>query len=218
MNFDRFKTYLISDGSLTPENFQKKRHELFELFESADSAGIDLFQIREKQLSAGLLFGLAKGIAEMKRRSNIRLLINDRFDVSLAAGADGVHLTSRSLSAEIVRKAVTADFVIGASTHNEAEIEEAVKGKADFVTFSPVFETPKKLLYGPPQGIDRLTAMVTQFPQIPVIALGGISQETVPLIVESGAAGVAAIQLFSVSAELETVVSKIRQAVNALNL
>lgn len=217
MNFDSFKTYLISDGSLTAENFQQKKHDLFELFESADSTGVDLFQIREKQLSAGLLFALTKGIAEMKRKSNIRLLVNDRFDVAIAAGADGVHLTSRSLRAEIVRKAVTADFIIGASTHNEVEIEDAVSGNADFVTFSPVFETPKKLLYGPPQGIERLAAMVNKFPQIPLIALGGISQETVPMIVESGAAGVAAIQMFSVSAELETVVSNIRQAVNAMN-
>lgn len=217
MNFDSFKTYLISDGSLTPENFQNKNDEIFELYESADSAGVDLFQIREKQLSAGLLFALAKGIAEIRRKSNIRLLVNDRFDVALAAGADGVHLTSNSLRAEIVRKAVPADFIIGASTHNEVEIEDAVSGNADFVTFSPVFETPKKLLYGPPQGIERLAAMVNKFPQIPVIALGGISQETVPMIVASGAAGVAAIQMFSVSAELETVVSNIRQAVNAMN-
>ena len=126
----------------------------------------------------------------------MRLLVNDRFDIARAAGADGVHLTSRSLPPSVVRSICDEDFLIGASTHSlETALDARAEG-ADFVVFGPVFETESKRAFGEPQGLDKLREVTNALKGFPVLAIGGINLENVGDCFRAGASGIAAIRLF----------------------
>jgi len=161
------------------------------------AAEISLVQIREKSLSARVLYELATRAVAITRGSATRLLVNDRFDVARAAGADGVHLTTRSLPAKVVRSICGDDFLIGVSTHSlETALNARAEG-ADFVVFGPVFETPSKRIYGEPQGLDTLREVTSALAGFPVIAIGGINRENADECFRAGASGIAAIRLFN---------------------
>ena len=118
------------------------------------------------------------------------VVVNERVDIALAAGAHGVHLRSRPISPREWRRIVPRQFMIGVSCHALQDIRDA--DGADYVYFSPVFESPGK---GPPVGLDGLREAV-RVASMPVIALGGITWESAPSCIEAGAAGIAAIRLF----------------------
>jgi len=162
------------------------------LVEAVVSAGVSIVQIREKSLTARVLFELATRASSITRGTRTRLLVNDRFDVARAAGADGVHLTSRSLPAPVVREICGRDFLIGVSTHSLDEAQAAAK-TADFVIFGPVFETGSKQ----PQGLDKLREVTSALKGFPVVAIGGINNENAAQCYEAGASGIAAIRMFS---------------------
>lgn len=141
----------------------------------------------------------------------MKVLVNDRFDVALAAGAAGVHLTSQSLSTQIVRKTCGEQFIIGVSTHSVSEVRAARDGGADFVVFGPVFETESKRGFGPPQGLAQLEMVVRDVAPFPVLALGGVAPENVVDSFSVGASGVAAIGMFDETESLEETVATIRR-------
>jgi thiamine-phosphate pyrophosphorylase len=176
--------------------------------EHAATAGISFIQLREKCLSARVLFELTKQCVE---RGSVKVLVNDRFDVALAAGAAGVHLTSQSLSTQIVRKTCGEQFIIGVSTHSVSEVRAARDGGADFVVFGPVFETESKRGFGPPQGLAQLEMVVRDVAPFPVLALGGVAPENVVDSFSVGASGVAAIGMFDETESLEETVATIRR-------
>lgn len=202
--------YLITGGELTSENFAKKTPEILRVIEKAVEAEVSLIQIREKKLSAKLLFELVRGAASVTRNSPVKLLINDRGDIALAAGADGVHLTSKSLPADVIRQSFPPEFLIGVSAHTPEEIEKAKLGKADWATFGPIFPTPSKARYGAPQGIGKLREAVKRSGDFPVLAIGGIDQENFAEALRAGAAGVAAIRFLNDGRNLPEIVKKIR--------
>ena len=109
-----------------------------------------------KRCRREFLYELTERAVEITRGSDTRLLVNDRSDIARAAGADGVHLTSQSLPADVVRKIYGPEFLIGVSTHSLDEARAARAGGADFVVFGPVFETESKREFGAPQGLNRL--------------------------------------------------------------
>lgn len=148
-------------------------------------------------MSARVLFELAQRAAEITRGSRTRLLVNDRFDVARAAGADGVHLTTQSLPASIVRQRCGEDFLIGVSTHSLEEARTASEMGADFVVFGPVFETESKRIFGPPHGVDKLREVAEALRGFPVVAIGGVDRENMSECLRAGASGVAAIRLFN---------------------
>jgi thiamine-phosphate pyrophosphorylase len=152
---------------------------------------------------------LAARSVEITQGTETRLLVNDRADVSQAAGADGVHLTAQSLEAEIIRRAFGPDFLIGVSTHTLSEALSSRDGGADFIVFGPVFDTPTKRAYGAPLGIESLRQAAQTLAPFPVIALGGITRENAPAVLRAGAGGIAAIQLFSDANKLEEIVAAI---------
>jgi thiamine-phosphate pyrophosphorylase len=174
---------------------------------AAIAAGADWVQVREKDLAARKLLALArdaveaaKGAAGGKRSGEARVIVNDRLDVALAAGAAGVHLGEGSLPArEVVRWCrggnAPAEFLIGVSCHSLEEAREAAGAGASYVFFGPVFETPSKRSFGRPQGMARL-AEVCRSVRLPVIAIGGVNEENGAECLRAGAAGVAAIRLF----------------------
>ena len=179
---------------------------LLERIRWAIDAGVDWIQIREKDLGGGRLAELARGAVaagRVKERGS-RVIVNDRLDVAVAAGAGGVHLGRESLpvrevaawrAKEKTARAGLADFLIGVSCHGLDEAREAALDGADYLIFGPVFETPSKMKFGAPLGIEKLRAACGEI-RIPVLAIGGISLANAGRCFEAGAAGIAAIRLF----------------------
>jgi thiamine-phosphate pyrophosphorylase len=167
------------------------------LVETAVFLELPLFQIREKNLSIRILFELVSRTAEITRGTSTRLLVNDRFDVARAAGADGVHLTESSMPPRLVRETCGEEFVIGVSTHSLESARAARDGGADFAVFGPVFETESKRAYGPPQGLGKLRDVATALEGFPVLAIGGITIDNAESCFEAGASGVAGISWFN---------------------
>lgn len=184
-------TYLITDGAADPENFQTKKI-VAEIRNAADD-GVSLVQIREKNLPAKLLFELAKAAVDVLRGTGTLLFLNDRADIALAAGADGVQLTESSLPVNVVRETVGAELIIGVSTHDQAGVLAAKVGGADFATYSPVFASPGK---GRPKGLRDLELVCRLAAGFPVVALGGIDETNVADALAAGAAGAAGIRCF----------------------
>jgi thiamine-phosphate pyrophosphorylase len=204
--------YLITSGTTTAQTTpsSKDYSQVLELIEAAVTAGIDLVQIREKTLTARVLFELTKQAAQIVAASDTRVLINDRADIAYSAGAHGVHLTTSSLEANVVRQAFGADFLIGVSTHSLPEATAARDACADLVVFGPVFETASKQIYGEPVGVEALREAASLLAPFPVIALGGVAIDNVAECFRAGAAGIAAIRLFSDKAKLRSVANQIR--------
>jgi thiamine-phosphate pyrophosphorylase len=183
--------YLITEGNLTAENFDVNKNRILEIIKTAVENKISLIQIREKKLTAKLVFKLASEAAEITKNSNTKLLVNDRADIALAAKADGVHLTENSISAEIIRRSFPKNFITGVSTHSIETAEKAKTEGADFVTFSPVFSSPGKDV---PKGLEKLAEVCERLKPFPVVALGGIDETNYRTVLETGASGFAAIR------------------------
>ena len=183
--------YLITRGDLTESNFSTEKHNTLAVVRSAVNVGIELIQLREKSLDGGSLFELARAAAKLTAGSGTRLLVNERFDIALAAGANGVHLTSRSLPADAVRNVVPQGFLIGKSTHSKDEVLEALVAGADFALFGNVFATPGK---GEPAGLGMLFDICASISPFPVIAVGGIDGSNSDSVIDAGAAGFASIR------------------------
>jgi thiamine-phosphate pyrophosphorylase len=206
-------TYLITSGETTratrPHSEEFTR--LLALVSSAVHARVNLLQLREKNLSARMLYELTTRAASITRGSSTRLLVNDRADIARAAHADGVHLTTRSLPTQSIRRAFGDSFLIGVSTHSIDELLAARDGGADFAVFGPVFETPSKRVYGPAVGLAGLKEAARALAPFPLLALGGITTlENATAAIGAGASGVAAIRLFSDPHNLDAVVRAIR--------
>ena len=167
--------------------------------QNAAAARVGWIQIREKDLPGGALAGVARLAVADTKATGARIIINDRLDVALAANAAGVHLGENSPPLETVvewrRQARRADFRIGVSCHSPAAARSAEVGGADYIFFGPVFATPSKAAFGPPQGIEKLREVCASL-RIPVLAIGGVTFENARGCLGAGAAGIAAIRLF----------------------
>lgn len=203
-----FRLYLVTDRRLCPGE------SLTEIVHAACQAGVRAIQLREKDLPPISIYNLAKEIKQISDSANARLFINDRFDLVQAIDADGVHLTSQSLPAEVIRK-VDASKLIGVSTHSLDEARAAEQSGADFILFGPVFPTPSKLKYGKPQGLEKLHT-VCQAIGIPVFAVGGITPERAKSCLEHGAFGVAAISSIMNAPEVAQAVNDYEKALGNL--
>lgn len=182
---DFLQVYLITDL----KRIGKSR--FLSAVEEALQGGVRALQIREKDLSAKDLLALALEVKPLTERYDAKLFINDRTDIAVLAGADGVHLTETSIQANVVKNKFP-DLIVGVSTHSLKGARSAEAQGADFITFSPIYETPSKASYGAPQGLDLLR-QVSQAVRIPVLALGGITLHRVSECLEQGAFGVALI-------------------------
>ncbi len=190
--------YAITTGATTSKTSPHDDDflRILHLAEAAVAAQISLFQIREKNLSARVLYELVTRATKITRGSWTRLLVNDRFDIALGAGADGVHLTSASLPPRVVREICGPEFLIGASTHSLETARDARDNGADFIVFGPVFETESKRAYGPPQGLSKLQQVASELQGFPVVAIGGITLDNAESCFAAGASGIAGIRLF----------------------
>ena len=182
-----FRLYVVTDRQ------QTAGRPLDEVIAAAARGGLGAVQLREKDLSARDLHDLGVSLQETLDPYRVPLLINDRIDVALALDAAGVHLAGHSLPTRSARRVLGPNKLIGVSTHNLDAARRAAEEGADFVVFGPVFATPSKLAYGPPQGLPRLAEIVRDVP-VPVIGIGGITAANVPQVMQAGAHGVAMIR------------------------
>jgi thiamine-phosphate pyrophosphorylase len=169
---------------------------LLPAIQAAADAGVDLVQVRERDLETRPLLELVRSALAIARASAARVIVNDRLDVALAASAQGVHLGGGSVPAEKVRGAVPVGFLIGVSCHSAGDVRAAEEAGADYALLGPIFETPSKLRYGPPLGLDVLRRAAGEVRRMPVLALGGITVERAADCLAAGAAGIAGISIF----------------------
>ncbi len=159
----------------------------------AADAGIDLVQIRERDLDAGALALLVREAVAATRRTPTRIIVNDRLDVALACAADGVHLRGDSMPIAAVRRVAPPKFLIGRSVHTVEDLPLA--SGADYLIAGTVFPSQSKAEAGSVLGVDGLAAIV-RASDAPVLAIGGIDADRIPGVAEAGASGIAGIGLF----------------------
>jgi thiamine-phosphate pyrophosphorylase len=182
-----FKLYLITHTELFTAQCS-----MYLAIETALKAGVKFIQLREKHLPTRKLLDMGYWMSELTKEYGAKLFINDRVDIALAVGAAGVHLGQASIPAHAVRKIAGDKLLVGVSTHGINEALEAEKDGADFITLGPIYQTPSKLKYGSPIGINILREVKSKV-SIPVLAIGGIKLDKVKEVMEAGADGLALI-------------------------
>jgi thiamine-phosphate pyrophosphorylase len=187
---------LVTDRRrLSPEaaGFAAGRERLVAQAKWAVESGIDLIQVRERDLETAQLASIVRDVVRVSRGSVTRVLVNDRLDVALACGAQGVHLRHDSLPATAVRTITPAGFLVGRSVHTAAEALQA--GPVDYLIAGAVFPTRSKPGALPLLGLEGL-AEIVRVASVPVLAIGGIRPEYLDDVTATGAAGIAGIDLF----------------------
>jgi thiamine-phosphate pyrophosphorylase len=184
------------------------------LYEPLWAAGVSVLQLRMKDAGAAAMLAVL-GELMAKRPPSCRVVVNDRLDVALAGGADGVHLGQDDLPLAAARALCRAhgrpDVFIGISTHNEAQAAAAVAGGADYVAIGPIFPTSSKRNPDPVVGVDRLAAICRQSP-VPIIAIGGITLESVADVVAAGAHGAAIIAAVNQADDIFAAAQSVQQS------
>jgi thiamine-phosphate pyrophosphorylase len=173
----RSRLYVVTDA-------RERQRDLPSFLDEVLSAGVDLVQLREKEAEAGDVLRWAPVFREAAQRHGALFVVNDRPDVAMAAGADGVHLGQNDLPVEWTRRFVGGDVLIGLSTHDEAQLD-AASAEADYVCVGPIHETPTKP--GRPATGVALVAAAARREWRPCFAIGGISPANVREVVEAGA-------------------------------
>ena len=179
--------HLVTDGTLVPDVGAHLAGVLAGL-----APGRVAVQLREKSLTGAALFELACELAERCHAHGQLLLVNERVDVALACGADGVHLPVTAVGPAAARRLLGPSALIGVSCHSADQVARAAAGGADYATFGPVWTTPSKARFGAPVGLDRLREASRL--GLPLVALGGVEPALAPQAIAAGAAGVAAIR------------------------
>jgi thiamine-phosphate pyrophosphorylase len=163
--------------------------------------GACVLQLRMKDAAARDVMALARVLVPWCRDRALPFIVNDRVDVALVAGADGVHLGQEDLPLAAARALAPAGFVIGVSTHDEAQARAAVDGGADYIGFGPCFTTSTKRNPDPVVGVDRL-ARICAASRVPVVAIGGITLDTVAQVAAAGASAAAIIRAVNAAADV----------------
>ena len=162
------------------------------MLDAALRGGAPAVQIRAKDAAAGELYALAMRVGPAVRAAGALLLVNDRLDVALACGADGVHLGPDDLPVADARRTAPAGFLIGYSTDAPDTARRAVNEGADYIGCGTVYATPSKPDAGAPIGLERLRQVVEAV-DVPVLGIGGVAPEHATEVAATGAAGCAVI-------------------------
>jgi thiamine-phosphate pyrophosphorylase len=180
------RVYPITDLRLSGRSHAVQACRLIE-------AGAKLIQLREKRLSPKEFYSETLAAIEIAHEKGVKIIINDRVDISLLAGADGVHLGQDDLPPVEARKILGPDAVIGFSTHNIDQVREARELPIDYIAFGPIFPTSTKENRDPVVGLDALKQVRQLVAHLPLVAIGGINAENLRSVLTAGADAVAAI-------------------------
>jgi len=186
----------MAEFLLITDRTRSRGRPVEEVAAAAARGGVRMVQLREKDLPTRALLDLVRGVIRAASEAaggagRVKVFVSDRLDVALAAGAQGVQLGASTIPVAAARR-IAPGLAIGYSAHALEEALEAERDGADFVTFSPVFETTSPGVKAPAQGLGRL-AEVCGALRVPVFALGGITAERVPEVIAAGAKGVAVV-------------------------
>ena len=210
MNFD---LYVITDETIAGG----RSHA--EIAQLAVLGGAGIIQLRDKGRSCAELAAVGREIAAITRKAGAVFIVNDRLDVAMTCGADGVHLGQGDLRVDTARQLAPPGFIIGVSVGTAEEAEEAEREGADYVALSPTFSTASKDNAGPGYGLDRLRE-IRHAVSIPVIAIGGINRQNAGDVIAAGADGIAVISavvgnpdITAAARELKDLVRKSRRSV-----
>jgi thiamine-phosphate pyrophosphorylase len=180
------KTYPLTDVRLSGLSHAEQVAKLSE-------AGASLIQLREKHLSAGEFYKQAEEALRVGRQRGARIIINDRVDIALALGADGVHLGQEDIPPEAVRQLLGDSVIIGFSTHSVEQALRAAASPVDYLAIGPIFATSSKSNPDPEIGLEGLRRVRKAVGNIQLVAIGGISLQNVSRVLAAGADAVAVI-------------------------
>ena len=200
-----FTLYLVTD------RHQTGGRPLLLLLREALGAGLRAIQLRERDLPTRPLLALAEEARRLTHDHKALLLVNDRVDVVLAVGADGVHLRSDSLPVAAARRLLGPHRLIGVSAHSVEEVVRAEADGADFAVLGPVYETRSKQAYGPPIGL-RPIEEAARCCRLPVLAIGGITAARSGEVRRAGTSGVAVISAILSAADVPAVTAQLLEA------
>jgi thiamine-phosphate pyrophosphorylase len=186
---DVTRTYPITDKLLSGRSHAQQVAEFAK-------RGMTLVQLREKSLSAAEFYREAEQAMLVARRNGIKIIINDRVDIALAVNADGVHLGQDDLPVEAARRLLGNDVIIGLSTHDLAQAQQAARLPIDYLAIGPIFPTSTKNSSNPAVGLAGLTAVRQAVPGVPLVAIGGINAANRDAVIAAGADAVAMISDF----------------------
>lgn len=188
----RKRPHPVPLGKLYPITPSGDRERTLQLTREYLSGGASLIQIREKGMADQLLHQLLLEVRRLCRRFEALLIVNDRVDLALASQADGVHLGQDDLPAEAARRLLGPQALIGLSTHNRAQFEEAQSRPIDYLAIGPIFSSTTKTGANPEIGLQAFREMAAES-GLPVVAIGGIDLQRAPLLWSAGADSVAVI-------------------------
>lgn len=209
MNFDknRLRLYAVTDRAWL------RGRTLYEQVEEALAGGATCVQLREKTLDDGAFLAEARALLPLCHRYGAPLILNDRLDLALACGADGVHVGQDDLPVEEVRRRAGRGLIVGVSAHNVAEARRAYEGGADYLGSGAVFGTATKADVTP-LPLETLAAVCAAVP-IPVVAIGGITRENLPRLAGTGIAGAAVVSGIFGAADITAAARELRALADA---
>jgi thiamine-phosphate pyrophosphorylase len=186
MSLDEARLYLVSTA-------RTRAGSLAELVPELAAAGVDLVQLREKEMEAGHLLAVGRPVATACRAAGIPFIINDRPDVALALDADGVHVGQDDIPPEIARRLLPSG-IVGLSTHAPGEVDDALgRFGVDYLAVGPVYETPTKR-GRPAVGLDLVRYAADANPKRPWFAIGGIDERSLPDVMAAGATRIVVVR------------------------
>jgi len=186
MTFQLPKIYPITDRKLSGLSHAEQVARLID-------GGATLIQLRDKEASPKTFLKEAEAALGIAQPHNVKLIINDRVDVAMAMGADGVHLGQTDMPVDAARKLLKANSIIGLSTHNLSQVRAARTLPVDYIAFGPIFETPSKADHEPVIGQGQLAEVRRILGELPLVAIGGIYPDNVHGVLTAGADSVALI-------------------------
>ncbi len=189
----------------------QKRFSHVELTEMAITGGADAIQFRQKHGSTREMIETACQMKELCSRSDVKLIINDRIDIAIAANADGVHLGQDDFPIPLARRLLGNDRIIGGSAGSIEEAMKCLNEGVDYIGFGPVYQTGSKDDAGPAKGIAIMKQVIKKM-NCPVIAIGGVNSVNIPEIIRSGAYGIAVISAVCCMEDPVTATRKLKEA------
>ncbi|MCK8827462.1 thiamine phosphate synthase [Natroniella acetigena] len=194
---------------LTGEKFSRGRSNL-EVVKEMIAAGVEIIQYREKEKDMLDKYQEAEKLRKMTKKAGVKFIINDDIDLALVVDADGVHIGQEDLPVDIVRDLIGPDKIIGLSTHSPQQAKEAVAQDVDYIGVGPIFATDTKEDVCAPVGLEYLEYVVENI-KLPFVAIGGIKEDNVELVVEKGASCVAMITEIVGAEDIQEKVERIRE-------